>query len=172
MKLLYYSDNTLYNKTKPFDFQNPPFDSFEFAQDLVKFMYDHNCINITANQVNIPYQIFAMRGSPENFVCFNPKIVMPSSDQIKLEETSITTPGLIVKVTRHQHVKVRFATPNGQIRTETFTGMTARAFQQSHQILNGEPFWSSVSRLELSNAQKRAKKLGYEYKMLLKHVIV
>lgn len=163
MNLLHYSDKHLYTKAEVFNFQEQPFDPFEFAQELIKFLYDNNGVTITATQVGIPYRVFAMRGAPENFVCFNPKIVMPSAEEIKLEESSITTPGLIVKVTRPQHVKVRFATPNSQVRTETFTGMTARAFQQSCQALDGLPFWNGVSRLELSMALKRAQKNSYMF---------
>lgn len=163
MNLLHYSDSNLYNKCEQFNFQDPPFDPFEFAQDLVKLMYEQNAISIAAPQVGVRYRVFAMRGTPENFVCFNPRIVMPSVETVKLEETSITTPGLIVKVTRPQHVKVRFATPNGQVRTETFTGMTARAFQQSCQYLDGLPFWSGVSRLEMQFALKRAQKNSFSF---------
>lgn len=163
MKLLHYSDKNLYTKTEQFNFQNPPFDPITFAQDIVKFMYDRNAITVAAPHVGISYRVFAMRGMPENFVCFNPKIVMPSSDEVKLDESSIVVPGLIVKITRPQHVKVRFATPNGEIRTETFTGMTARAFQQSCQALDGLPFWSGVSRLELSMALKRAQKNSFTF---------
>ena len=75
MKLVLSNDSVLTIPCKPFDFANPPFDPIEFSRELVKFMYDNNDIGISANQVGVPYRIFAMRGAPENFVCFNPKIV-------------------------------------------------------------------------------------------------
>ena len=163
MQVLHHADKSLYTKCASFDFQNPPFDPLEFSQNLVKLMYDRNAINLSAPQVGVQYRVFAMRGSPENFVCFNPKIVMPSSETVKLDETSLTAPGLVVTVNRPQHVKVRFATPNGQVRTETFTGITARAFQQSCQYLEGLPFWNGVSRLEMQMALKRAQKNAFTF---------
>jgi peptide deformylase len=158
MKVIDYRDSQLKEKSEPFDFKNPPFDPFEFSQELIKFMYDNNAICLTAPQVGIPLRIFGMRGAPENFVCFNPRIVMPSNDQIRLDEISLTYPGLQVKIKRPQHCKVRFATPNGEIRTETYTGMTARAFQQCMDFLDGEVFYQKANPIHRQQALKKWKR--------------
>ena len=113
MNLVNANDPILKNKCDNFDFNNPPFDPIQFAENLVKHMYDWNGIGLAANQIGIPYRIFAMRGQPENFVCFNPRIVQPSEMQIVLDEGCLTYPGLYVKIKRPQHVRVRFQTPNG-----------------------------------------------------------
>jgi peptide deformylase len=158
MKVIDYRDSQLKEKSEPFDFKNPPFDPFEFSQELIKFMYDNNAICLTAPQVGIPLRIFGMRGAPENFVCFNPRIVMPSNDQIRLDEISLTYPGLQVKIKRPQHCKVRFATPNGEIRTETYTGMTARAFQQCMDFLDGEVFYQKANPIHRQQALRKWKR--------------
>jgi len=158
MKVIDYRDPQLKEKSQPFDFKNPPFDPFEFSQELIKFMYDNNAICLTAPQVGIPLRIFGMRGAPENFVCFNPRIVMPSNDQIRLDEISLTYPGLQVKIKRPQHCKVRFATPNGEIRTETYTGMTARAFQQCMDFLDGEVFYQKANPIHRQQALRKWKR--------------
>jgi len=158
MKVIDYRDPQLKEKSEPFDFKNPPFDPFEFSQELIKFMYDNNAICLTAPQVGIPLRIFGMRGAPENFVCFNPRIVMPSNDQIRLDEISLTYPGLQVKIKRPQHCKVRFATPNGEIRTETYTGMTARAFQQCMDFLDGEVFYQKANPIHRQQALRKWKR--------------
>jgi peptide deformylase len=158
MKVIDYRDPQLKEKSQPFDFKNPPFDPVEFSQKLIKFMYDNNAICLTAPQVGIPLRIFGMRGAPENFVCFNPRIVMPSNDQIRLDEISLTYPGLEVKIKRPQHCKVRFATPNGEIRTETYTGMTARAFQQCMDFLDGEVFYQKANPIHRQQALRKWKR--------------
>lgn len=144
----------------PFDFQDSPsyLPPLEFAQSLVKTMYEANGMCLTAPQVGINFRVFAMRAAPENFVCFNPRIVLTSDEQIRLEETSLSYPGLIVKVKRPQHVKVRFATPNGQIRTETFTGLTARTFQHCMDFLNGERFYMKANPLHRHQALRKWKR--------------
>lgn len=158
MNVLSYNDLLLKQKSEPFDFSNPPFDPLEFSHDLVKFMYDKNAMCLTAIQVGVPYRIFAMRGAPENFVCFNPRVVMPSQEQVRLEEVSLTFPDLRVKIKRPQHCKVRFSTPNSEIRTETYTGMTARVFQHCMDFLDGELFYRKANPIHREQALKKWKK--------------
>jgi peptide deformylase len=121
-------------------------------------MYDCNGIGLAANQVGVPYRIFAMRGAPENFVCFNPRIVQPSAEQISLEEGCLSFPGLVVKVKRPRHVRVRFTTPNGDTRTETFIGMSARIFQHEMDHLEGRLYFNQVSRYHREAALKKWKR--------------
>lgn len=146
MNLVKTNDPILTTVCDNFDFSNPPFDPIEFAQNLVRNMYEWNALGVAANQVGVSYRVFAMRGAPENFVCFNPKIVQPADQEVTLEESSITHPGLVVKVKRPQHIRVRFSTPNGDVRTETFTGMTARVFQQMYDQIDGVLYFNRASR--------------------------
>jgi peptide deformylase len=157
MELVKQNNLILKTVCKKFDFTNPPFDPIEFSQNLIKFMYDHNAITITANQVGEPYNIFGMRGMPENFVCFNSRIVQPSEEEILLEETCLTYPGLLVKIKRPRHVRVRFQTPNGDTRTETFTGLTARTFQHSLDYLNGITYYNRANKYHKEIAFKKWK---------------
>jgi len=158
MNLVDNTDKILTEVCKQFDFNTPQFDPIEFSQELIKLMYEKNGVGIAANQVGVPYRIIAMRGSPQNFVCFNPRVVQPSEQLITLEESCLTFTGLYVKVKRSQHVRVRFATPNGDVRTETFTGMTARIFQQHLDYLDGIPYYTRANRYHREQAFKKWKK--------------
>ena len=155
MELVKQDDPILRTACKDFDFIYPPFNPIDFARDVVKFMYDNDGLGVSANQVGIPYRVIAMRGHPENFVCFNPKVVQPSEQEIVLEETSLTYKGLIIKVKRPQHVRVRFTLPNGDVRTETFTGMTARIFQHQLDYLDGKVYFHRANRYNREIAFKR-----------------
>ena len=62
MELVNTNDNILKKTCEEFDFANPPFNPIEFSQELIKFMYDKNGIGLSANQIGIPYRVFAMRG--------------------------------------------------------------------------------------------------------------
>lgn len=146
MNLVKPNDPILTKSCEPFDFSNPAFDPVEFAQELVKHMYEWNGLGLAASQVGTPCRVFAMRGQPENFVCYNPRVVQPSEQEVILEETSLTYPGLIVKIKRPQHVRVRFQTPNGDTRTETFTGMTARVFQHYLDHIEGVLYFNRANR--------------------------
>lgn len=155
MKLVNHNDPILTTPCQPFNFMSPPFDPTQFAKDLVKFMYDNNGIGLAANQVGVPYRVFAMRGQPENFVCFNPKIVWKSDAKVELEEGCLTYNGLLVKITRPQHIRVRFNTPNGDMLTKQFTGMTARIFQHELDHLDGEVFYNKANRYHRDQALKK-----------------
>ena len=151
-------DNKYLNEIcEEFDFTDPPFDPVDFAQNLVKFMYENNGLGVAANQAGNPYRIFAMRGSPENFVCFNPKIVKPSESQIVLEEGCLSYPGLVVKIKRPQHIRARFTTPNGDTITRQFTGMTARVFQHELDHLDGIKFYDRANKFHRDQAMRKWK---------------
>jgi len=145
-------DRYITTECEEFDFKDPPFDPVEYAQNLVKCMYENNGLGLAANQVGTPYRIFAMRAAPENFVCFNPKIVKPSEAEISLEEGCLSFPGLLVKIKRPQHVRVRFTTPNGDTRTQQFTGMSARVFQHEMDHLDGIRFYDRANRFHREKA--------------------
>lgn len=158
MELVSADDPILTKVCEYFDLANPPFDPVEFSQKLIKLMYDNNGVGLAANQVGVPYRIFAMRGAPENFVCFNPKLVMPGTDNVLLEEGCLTYPKLLVKIKRPQHIRVRFNTPNGDIMTKQFTGLTARIFQHELDHLDGIIFYNKANRFHREQALKNWKK--------------
>ena len=157
-KLLPENHPLVLNSCSEWDFGHEENDPIQLAKDLVKFMYEKNGLCLAANQVGIPKRVFSMRGHPENFVCFNPKIVMPSETQVVLEETSLTYPNLIVKIKRPRDIRVRFQTPNGETRTDTFTGMTARTFQHALDHINGTRFFNNANAYHRQQAMKRWKK--------------
>jgi peptide deformylase len=158
MELVPANDPILTKVCETFDFLNPPFDPVEFSQELIKFMYSKNGVGLAANQVGVPYRIFAMRAAPENFVCFNPKIIMPGTDEIVLEEGCLTFPKLLVKIKRPQHIRVRFNTPNGDTLTKQFTGLSARIFQHELDHLDGIVFYNKANRFHREQALKNWKK--------------
>jgi peptide deformylase len=155
MQILQHNSPRLRVRSEPFKFADPSFDPIQFAHDLVKTMYDGNGICLTGIQVGVAYRVFALRASPENLVCYNPRIIMPGAEEIRMEETSMSYPGLLVKIKRPQHCKVRFAMPNGEIRTDTFTGLTARYFQHCMDFLDGELFYSKANPIHRQQAFKK-----------------
>lgn len=157
MELVKITDPVLTTKCEPFDFANPPFDPTKFADEIVKTMYEKNGIGLSANQIGVPYRIFSMRGTPKNFVCFNPRIVDSSEEEVILEEGCLSYPNLVVKVKRPRHIKVRFQYPNGETVTEKFTGLSARVFQHELEHLDGEIFYNKANKYHRDQALKRWK---------------
>lgn len=159
MKLVSSNDKILTTKCEDFDFENPPFDPIAFSHELIKFMYENNGMGICANQIGLGYRIFALRATPENFVIFNPRIVGSSTQQVVLEESCLSFKGLVVKVKRPQHIRMRFQTPNGETMTKQFTGITARCVQHEIDHLNGILFYNKANRFHRETALRKWKNL-------------
>lgn len=144
----------LRQRCNEFDFKND--NAYELATNLIETMNANNGIGLAANQCNIPKRVFVMKGEP-NYACFNPKIINQSDEVILLEEACLSFPGVVVPIKRPKSIRVRFQTPNGEVTTKTFTGMTARTFLHELDHLNGILFYNNANRYHREKALKRAK---------------
>jgi peptide deformylase len=152
--IIKYPDPILTVPCEPFNFENPQDDPIELSQVLLHVMNHFNGIGLAANQIGKHYSVFCMKGSPENFVCFNPKIVYSSDQLVTMEEGCLSVPNVIVKVKRPADIRVRFQTPSGQVVTKSFSGLTARTFQHEMDHLNGVMFFNKANRYHREKALK------------------
>lgn len=156
LELVKETDPILTTVCEEFDFASAPFDPIEFAVNLVKTMRDLSGLGLAAPQVGIPYRVFAMRSDP-NRVFYNPKIVWESNEQISLEEGCLSWPGIVVKIKRPRHCKVRYTQPNGETLTETFANLSARIVFHELDHLNGILFFTRANRFHKDKAFKNRK---------------
>ena len=133
---------------------NSEFNTHDISQTLLQFMNDNKGIGLAANQLGYPYRVFAMRGYPDNFVCFNPKIVYYSEECVLMEEGCLSFPNLIVKIKRPKDIRVRFQTPSGSVVTKQFEGLTARTFQHEMDHLDGILFYNRANKYHKDKALK------------------
>ena len=153
-------DHPLLSQQMPkFDFENPPTDPIQLAYDLVVSMRTHRGIGLSANQIGLPYRVFAMEAVPA-IVCFNPVLIDVSEEKIALEEGCLSFPGLGIKIKRPRHIKVRYTEPNGNVVTKKFTGMAARCFLHELDHMNGVKYIERASFIQKEIAMKRQKKLA------------
>jgi len=160
------TDPILSQEMPRFDFDNPVVDPIQLAYDLVESMRHHGGIGLSANQIGLPYRVFAMEAVPA-IVCFNPKLIHESSEEIILEEGCLSFPGLGIKIKRSRHIKVRYTEPNGNVVTTKFTGMAARCFLHEYDHMNGTKYIDRASFIQKELALKRQKKLA-KLKRILK----
>jgi len=154
MELVKYPNPILSTPVPEFDFDNSPISPGEFATELLKTMNSFNGVGLSSNQVGLRYRAFAMRSYPENFVCFNPKIVYHSDNVTLMDEACLSFPGITVKVKRPNEIRVRFQTPSGMIVTKKFEGLTARTFQHEMDHLDGLLFFNRANRYHREKALK------------------
>lgn len=152
------NDPILRTRLEEFDFTNPPVDPIQLAHDLAQSMLAHdNGIGLSANQIGLPYRVFAVRSNPI-LVCFNPRIVDSESEEVYLEEGCLTYPDLFVKIKRPRRIRIRYTEPNGNVETRVFDGITARVMQHELDHLNGIVYSTRASKIHLEQARKNAKK--------------
>lgn len=158
MSIVKYPNPILTTPTTPFDFSDTTISPIELSETLIKSMHEYKGVGLAANQIGIPYRVFVMRGSQENYVCFNPTIVYQSPEQELNDEECLSFPGVRVKVKRSLHVRMRFQTPSGILTTQKFEGLTARVIQHEIDHLDGIPFINRANRYHRDKAMK-----GYSY---------
>jgi len=149
----------LKTKLENFDFVNPPVDPTQLAKDLAEAMIKNNGLGLSANQLGLPYRVFVITGTPI-YACFNPRIVDASKEEVMMEEGCLSYPNLFIKIKRPAAIRVRFNLPNGEIRNETFEGLTARVFQHELDHLNGIVHTQRASLFHLDQAKRRMKTIS------------
>lgn len=150
------SHPALSQQIQPFDFASPPTDPIQFAKDLYETMMHHNGLGLAANQCGFPYRAFALKANP-GIVCFNPRIVDETTEQLYLDEGCLTFPYLVLKVKRPKNIKVRYIEPNGNVVTQKFIGMTARVFLHEYDHLQGINFKHKANPIHLERGLRQQK---------------
>lgn len=151
-------NDILLQKTESFNFLAPPTDPIQLAKDLFETLMSTKFLGLSAPQVGLPYRVFALRTNP-GIVCFNPKIVDRSTEEIVLDEMSMTHEHLIVPIKRAKKIKVRFFLPNGEVKTEVFDGMTARYFMHHLDYLDGIVYTQKANKAHYERALRKKKQL-------------
>lgn len=150
-------DHPLLSKVlEPFDFSTPPINPFELANNLIETMVHYRGIGLSSNQCGLPYRVFVLWSNPTK-VCFNPRIIDQTSEEIKLEEGCLTFPNLFIPLKRPSVIKVRYQDAAGETINEKFVGMTARAFQHELDHLNGIVYTSHANPIHLNRALNQKK---------------
>ena len=162
MKLVKSSDPILSIPPQRFNFDDPPMDPKQLADDLKQAMVEMRGVGLSANQVGIPYQVFVAGdpNDPDNIItAFNPKVVFTSTQHIPIEEGCLSYPGLFLIVERPSIIRMRCANYTGRVDTNMYDGLPARVILHEMDHMNGTNFTTRVSRLKLDRAKSHKKKL-------------
>ena len=152
------TDPILKQSTVPFDFENPPIDPMDLAEEMRYNMITHRGIGLAAPQIGYNYSVFAV-GNPDVkesiLVFFNPRIVHYSDDLVLMEEGCLSFPGITFKIKRPSDIRMRFTGATGITETMRFNGMTARVVQHEYDHLHGITFDTKVNKFHLEKAKRR-----------------
>jgi peptide deformylase len=147
----------LLKPTELFNFENPQIDPVELIDAMNEIMQNNDGIGLAAPQIGLSLSVFTINLGDDCKAFFNPVVVGYSDDIISLEEGCLSFPGMICKIKRPRHVRIRFQDENGDTHTELFTGITARVCQHEYDHLNGELFFNKANKYHRDLALKRWK---------------
>ena len=137
-------------------------DRVELKHNLIETMNHYQGIGLSANQCGVMERVFVMYEDfrkREIVACFNPNIIISSTDTVLMDEGCLTYPGLWLKVSRPETVQVVFEDEFGETQKRKYSGLEARVFQHEMDHMEGTNFTKRVSKLKLDMAKKRAAKM-------------
>ena len=132
------------------------------SKTLIESMMYHNGVGLSANQIGISERAFVMIRDIEYneiIVCFNPKIINQSEEEILMDEGCLSWPGLWLKVRRPEGIEVTYEDAKGELHEKAMFGLEARIFQHEYDHMEGTDFTKRVSKLKLDLAKKRLRKV-------------
>jgi peptide deformylase len=147
-----------------FDFSNPPTDPVFLASQLVETCIYHKGLGLSANQCGLRYRVFVMGAGNDYVAHFNPKIITMSNETAHMEEGCLSYPLLFIHITRPESITVEYQDFNGEKKTATYSGITARCFQHELDHMNGVRYTSKAKPLALQTAKKKKDKLIHRYR--------
>ncbi len=113
----------------------------DLRRDMSRIMRQHEALGITAHQVGEAVDFFIINqnklSGAKKFNYFINTIVTGQGEKIDSEESCLSIPGKTFKVKRYPKIIVESEMFNGQTRTRTFTGLTARCIQQEFDHARG-----------------------------------
>tara|TARA_B100001250_G_C19443120_1_gene632673 strand:- start:196 stop:639 length:444 start_codon:yes stop_codon:yes gene_type:complete len=115
----------------------------ELSNILIENMFHHNGVGLSANQIGINERVFVMMSNIETqdtIVCFNPKILKESKNQILMEEGCLSYPELFLNVSRPSSIVVKYEDVHKEKHKLKLNGYSARIFQHEYDHMEGIDF--------------------------------
>lgn len=108
------------------------------VQDLLDTLAAHRetCVGMAANMIGETKRIIAFDNEGAYMVMLNPEIIR-CSEEYETEEGCLSLLGGPRKCRRFRKIKVRYQTPDLQVRLKTFSGWTAQIIQHELDHCNG-----------------------------------
>lgn len=158
MKLVDLYDPILRKPTEWVDFNTMNHNDIGFmALSLMETLNSLNGLGLSANQVGLPYRLFALNVGDKIWCLINPKIISVSNKTTKYKEGCLSYPGLYLEVGRPESVTVQFQAMGGDIIEQQFDGLTATCVMHELDHLDGIMYTDKVPRVKLMQAKEKIK---------------
>ena len=111
-------------------------DRQEISDTLRENMFHHKGAGLSANQIGIDEE--------ETIICFNPRIIKESKDEVVMEEGCLSYPDKFLDIKRPSSIVVKYEDEEKVLHKVKMTGYTARIFQHEYDHMEGIAFTQRV----------------------------
>ena len=122
-------------------------DRQEISDTLRENMFHHKGVGLSANQIGIGERVFVMMvdiDEEETIICFNPRIIKESKDEVVMEEGCLSYPDKFLDIKRPSSIVVKYEDEKKVLHKTKMTGYTARIFQHEYDHMEGVDFTQRV----------------------------
>jgi len=125
----------------------------QLVEDMFETMYNASGVGLAAPQIGKGIRLFVIDAEPMDeeklkgakIAFINPLKIAENGELWPYEEGCLSLPGIREEVKRPEQITLQYQTPDGEIKTETFTGMLARVVQHEYDHLEGKLFIDYLS---------------------------
>ena len=121
-------------------------------------------VGLSANQCGIKRRVFVIGYEDFQLTCINPKIVKIYGESEKMREGCLSSPALMLNISRYKKIDVEFYDENGNLQQLTLDGLTAQCFQHEMDHMNGIYFTDHVGEVSLLLAKQKQTKIIKKHK--------
>lgn len=130
----------------------------EIGQHMTELMHTHRGVGLAANQINFNAAVFVQKMQGEVVTLFNPQIHEVSEDKVLMTEGCLSDPGMYLKISRPDMIKVSWENAEGDREKTTLFGLDCRVFLHEYDHLQGVLFTDRVKLPKLKMARKKQEK--------------
>ena len=141
LKTLIPSENILLHKK--IDKCSYNLDRLELSNILIKNMFHHIGVGLSANQIGINERAFIMMidlETKKTITCFNPKIIKESKIEEIMQEGCLSYPGITMELSRSKNIIVKYEDEEKNIFKRRLVEFSARVFQHEYDHMEGIDF--------------------------------
>jgi len=157
-QLVHEGDPILKEVMPEFDFDNSPVNPSDFASTLVETCKARHGLGLSANQCGFRYRVFVMGHGDEYVAFFNPKLIS-SKGEAHMPEGCLTFPFMMLRITRPETIEVEYQDYEGNKKTATYSGMSARCWLHELDHMNGIVYTSRAKPMALKSGMEKKAKL-------------
>lgn len=158
LKLVDLHDPILKQPTQLVDFEKLGYGEVNYmGLSLMETLNKLSGLGLSANQVGIPYRMFALNVGDKIWCLINPKVIYASKKISKYKEGCLSYPGLYLEIGRPESIVVEFQALGGEVVQHEFDGLTATCVMHELDHLDGIMYTDRVPRVKLIRAKEKVK---------------